>query len=125
MIGRSQRRWARASVRARHVLEKLKAGKWSAMPILRKVRRKRTPSRSDGLQAASEDLKWLAQAANGDSAAVPPYNRSRLIALCLIEVTDDSVAVTDKGKALLSSGKVAPPRAARTVQRPRGDSDSG
>src|SRR3954464_14501466 len=76
MIGRSQRRWARASVRARHVLEKLKAGKWSAMPILRKVRRKRTPSRSDGLQAASEDLKWLAQAANGDSAAVPPYNRS-------------------------------------------------
>ena len=72
---------------------------------------KKRTGKSIGLQVSGEDLKWLEHVAENGGSAIPDFNRSRLIAMGLVEPA--SLALSDKGKGLLRSrGKAADSRGA-------------
>jgi hypothetical protein len=54
-----------------------------------------------GLNVNDEDLKWLAEAMEKGSELLPAFNRSRLIALGLIEKQGEACTVTEQGRAKL------------------------
>lgn len=69
---------------------------------------KKRTSKAFGLRVSNDDLKWLEHAAKDGGAAIPGFNRSRLIAMALVEPANDALLlVTQKGKGLLGSGNKA------------------
>lgn len=55
-----------------------------------------------GLKLNAEDLKWLYVAQETGCETMPPYNRSRLIALGMIEMRGERCIVTELGTANLA-----------------------
>jgi hypothetical protein len=61
-----------------------------------------------GLQATSEDVQWLGvirqnNELGAEAKAVPPFNRSKLIALGFVETKAGLLLVTEKGKTRLDA----------------------
>jgi len=61
-----------------------------------------------GLSPSKDDLHWLNRVRDeGVGAPLPGFNRSRLIAMSLVELTNEGMVVTERGKQLLGAQTVA------------------
>jgi len=56
-----------------------------------------------GLKTSAEDLQWLRLLDIERTTEIPAFNRSRLIALRLVEVRGGHLSITDKGRKLLTA----------------------
>jgi len=63
------------------------------------------PKEGVGLQPGIEDVRWLRIVDSAVRGEVPPYNRSRLVAMGLAEPARHAatLVVTEKGKKLLAA----------------------
>jgi hypothetical protein len=65
--------------------------------------RRMAQGRYRGMQISHEDLEWLRRLALQPGSDLPPFNRGRLIAMCLLEISDEGLVLTMRGKAELRS----------------------
>lgn len=54
-----------------------------------------------GLMPSAEDLQWLRLVDIRADSPLPPYNRSRLIALGLVEVREEKLVPSERGLRML------------------------
>ena len=55
-----------------------------------------------GLHPNKEDLLWLRSLEQLNAEEVPPFNKSRLIAMRLVEIKPTGVTLTEKGRQALA-----------------------
>jgi hypothetical protein len=56
-----------------------------------------------GLRPCASDVLWLEHIITHGDVGIPPFERSRLIAMSLVQVVDGVFLATQKGRTLLNS----------------------